>query len=73
MQCYEYLAAITAVAKALETLPGIDRKLPPSVIADWMAVNDIEAEDVLFAPRGELIDRIESLIRENQPRIRIAA
>ena len=73
MQCYEYLAAITAVANAIDTLPVIDRKLPPSVIADWMAVNDIEAEDVLFAPRGELIDRIESLIRENQPRIRIAA
>ena len=73
MQCYEYLAAITAVSNTLDTLPGIDHKLPPSVIADWMAVNDVEAEDVLFAPRDELINRMESLIRENQPRIRFAA
>jgi hypothetical protein len=73
MQCYQYLAAITAVANTLDSIPGIDHKLPHSVIADWMAVNDIEAEDVLNASREQVTAIVESLIQENRPRIPHAA
>ena len=51
MHCYQYLAAITAVANTIESIPGIHHKLPHSVIADWMEENEIEAEDVMFASR----------------------
>jgi hypothetical protein len=54
MQCYQYLAAITAVANTIESVPGIPHKLPLSVIAEWMANNDIEAEDVLFATAEQI-------------------
>lgn len=73
MQCYQYLAAITAVANTLDAIPGIDHKLPHSAIADWMAVNDIEAEDLLYTSPQQLAAIVESLIRENQPRILHAA
>lgn len=73
MQCYQYLAAITAVAITIESIPGIHHKLPHSVIADWMAENDIEAEEVLFATREQVTALIESLLRENQPRLPQAA
>ena len=73
MQCYQYLAAITAVANTIESIPGIHHKLPHGVIADWMAGNDIEPEDVLFASRDQITTLIESLVRDNQPRILHAA
>ena len=73
MHCYEYLAAITAVANTIESIPGVAHKLPHSVIADWMAENDIEAEDVLFSSREQLASIIEMLVRDNQPRILRAA
>jgi hypothetical protein len=40
---------------------------------DWMAENEIEAEDVLLAPPARLRHSIESLIRHNQPRVLHAA
>jgi hypothetical protein len=73
MQCYQYLAAITAVANTIESIPGVHHKLPHSVIAEWMAENEIEAEDVLFASREQIDATVESLIRESQPRILRAA
>ena len=73
MQCYQYLAAITAVANTIESIPGIRHKLPHSVIADWMEENEIEAGDVMFASRDQIAAAIESLIRDNQPRILHAA
>jgi hypothetical protein len=73
MQCYEYLAAITAVANTIESIPGIPHKLPHSVIAEWMADNDIEAQDVLFATTEQIVAIVESLLRDNQPRILHAA
>jgi hypothetical protein len=73
MQCYQYLAAITAVANTIESIPGIPHKLPHSVIADWMEDNDIEAQDVLFATREQIDTIVESLLRDNQPRILHAA
>jgi len=73
MQCYQYLAATTAVANALDSIPGIDHRLPHSAIADWMAVNDIEAEDLLFASREQVEAIVESLIQKSQPRLPHAA
>ena len=73
MQCYQYLAAINAVANALEGFPETRQKLPLSVIADWMAENDIEPEDLAFLTAGEVRGKIEILIRQNQPHIREAA
>ena len=73
MQCYQYLAAITAVANTIESIPGIQHKLPHSVIADWLAQNNIEAEDVLFATREHRVALIEMLIRDSQPGLPRAA
>jgi len=39
MQCYQYLAATVAVANAVERTPGIQHRLPLSLIADWMAAS----------------------------------
>ena len=73
MQCYQYLAAVTAVADALEAFPEIRHKLPLSAIANWMAENDIEPEDLVFATASEVRTRIAILIQQNQPHTRIAA
>jgi len=73
MQCYQYLAAVTAVANALEAFPEIQHKLPLSAIADWMTENDIDPEDLVFASASEVRTKIATLIQLNQPHIRIAA
>lgn len=73
MQCYQYLAAVTTVANALEAFPEIRHKLPLSAIADWMAENDIEPEDLESATASEVRSKIEILIQQNQPHIQIAA
>jgi len=73
MQCYQYLAAVTAIANALEAFPEISHKLPLSAIANWMAENNIEPEDLIFATASEVHTKIAILIQQNQPRIRIAA
>ena len=73
MQCYQYLAAATAVANALEAFPEIRHKLPLSAIANWMAENEIEPEDLVFASASEVRTRIAALIQQNQPHNRIAA
>lgn len=73
MQCYQYLAAVTAVANALEAFPEIKHKLPLSAVADWMAENDIEPEDLVFATASEVRTKTAILIQHNQPHIRIAA
>ncbi len=73
MQCYQYLAAVTAVANELESFPEIRHKLPLCAIADWMAENDIEPENLVFASASELRTKIAILIQKNQPHIQIAA
>ena len=47
MQGYKTYAATMIIANYLEITPGYGRKLPHAAIADWMAQNDIEPEDVL--------------------------
>ena len=73
MHCYQYLAATVAVANVIEKLPGIHHRLPLCLIADWMAENEIEAEDVLLAGPGVIEVQVEDLVRQNQPRIQQAA
>jgi hypothetical protein len=73
MQCYQYLAAVTAVANALEAFPEIRHKLPLNSIADWMAENDIDPEDLVFASASEVRTKIAILIQQNQPQTQIAA
>lgn len=73
MQCYQYLATVTAVANALEAFPEIRHKLPLGAIANWMEENDIEPEDLIFASADEVRTKIEILLQQNQPHIRIAA
>ena len=73
MQCYQYLAAVTAVANALEAFPEIRHKLPLNAIAGWMAESDIEPEDLIFSSASEVRTKIAILIQQNQPNIRIAA
>ena len=48
MQCYKTYAATILIANMFETLSDTRRKLPLAEIADWMAQNDLEPEDVLF-------------------------
>ena len=73
MHCYQYLSATVAVANIIERIPGTSHRLPLCLIADWMAENDIEAEDVLFAIPGAIEVRIGELVQQNQPRIQQAA
>ncbi len=73
MQCYEYLAAVTAVANAIDTIPGEPRKMPYSVVADWMAQNDIEAEDLLDVSGAAVKALVEEIIQQNHPQMPHAA
>jgi len=67
MQCYQYLAATTSIANALESIPSVSHKLPFSVVADWMDENNIEAEDVLLATGDEVRAIVVNLIQPGQP------
>lgn len=73
MQCYEYFAAITAVANTIDTLPGTEHRLPYSVIADWMEENGIEPEDLLQQSGESVRAIVAQLIEQDQPRIPHAA
>jgi len=73
MQCYQYLAAVVAVANILQAFPETRRKFPLNAIADWMAENGIEPEDLAIETASEGRTRIEILIKQNQPHIRKAA
>lgn len=73
MHCYKTYAAITIIANYLEIMPEVGRKLPLAVIADWMAQNDIEAEDVLYARPEAVKAQLVSLVDSNRPRLPSAA
>ncbi len=73
MQCYEYLAAVAAVANAIDTIPGEAHKIPYSVLADWMAQNDIEAEDLLDVSGAEIKALVEEMIQQDHPQMPHAA
>jgi len=73
MQCYQTLAATTLVANTLDDLPSVQHHLPLSVVADWMAENEIEPEDVLLIAGDEVRTIVENLIHRNLPKIAHAA
>ena len=73
MQCYEYLAAVTAVANAIDTIPNEPHKIPYSVVADWMAQNDIEAEDLFEVSGPEVKALVEEVIQQNHSHVPHAA
>jgi len=66
MQCYQYLAATTSIANALESIPGASHKQHFSVVADWMDENNIEAEDVLLATGDEVRAIVEILFQPDR-------
>ena len=73
MQCYKTFAATTVIANFLEVMPAVGRKLPHAAIAEWMAQNDIEPEDVLYATPQAVKSQLASLVEHNQPRLPNAA
>ena len=73
MQCYKTYAATTIVANYLEIMPEVGRKLPHATIAEWMAQNRIEPEDVLNTTPQSLKTRLTRLIDHSRPRLSNAA
>ncbi len=73
MQCYKTLAAVTLVANEIDKIPAVQHKLPYCVIADWMAENDIEPEDVLLVSGDAVRAVIQELIERDSPEIARAA
>jgi len=69
MQNYRYLASIMSVMNALESIPEAPKKLPPSVVADWMEENHLDAEDVLESSGEELKFTIENLVRPDHSNV----
>lgn len=73
MHCYQYLAAVSAVAKSIESFPEAEQKLPYSVLADWMEDNGIEPEDVLLVSGAEVRAIVEGVIQRDRPHLPNAA
>ena len=73
MHCYQYLAAVNAVAKTIESCPGEGQKLPYSVVADWMEENYIDADGAFLVPEGEIRSAVEQLLQLDRPHIQHAA
>ena len=73
MQCYKTYAATMIIANYLEITPGYGRKLPHAAIADWMAQNDIEPEDVLYATPARVKAQLVTLVESSRPRLPTAA
>jgi len=73
MQDYRYLAAITAVSNALDSLPQARHKLPYSVIADWMEAHEIAVDEVLLVSGDEVRAIIADLLEQDPPELPHAA
>ena len=73
MQCYKTYAAITIIANYLEVMPAVGRKLPHVAVADWMAQNDLEPEDVLYTTPAAIKARLASLVAGDRPHLPAAA
>ena len=67
MQNYRYLAATTAVANAMDSLPQARHKLPYGLVADWMETHEIEAEEILLVPGDEIRAIVADLLQRDQP------
>ncbi|MGD8350746.1 MAG: hypothetical protein PVI79_15970 [Gammaproteobacteria bacterium] len=73
MQCYRYLASALSVANALEKITGAPKKLPLSVVADWMEENHIDADDAFLVSENEIRAAVERLVQLDRPHIQHAA
>ena len=73
MHCYKTLAAATLIANQFENMPQVGRKLPHAVVAEWMAQNDIEPEDVLYKAPDVVKTKLLSLLENSRPQISRAA
>ncbi|MCG6889389.1 MAG: hypothetical protein LJE92_07370 [Gammaproteobacteria bacterium] len=73
MQSYHTYAAITLIANTFEILPEIRCKLPNSMIAEWMAQNGIEPEDVLYDRPDVVKAKLIALVKKNRPQTPHAA
>ena len=69
MQCYQFLAATIAVARTVDSMPGTAHQLPYGVIANWMADNDIDTDELLNASSEAIETRIKPLLQTNQPHL----
>lgn len=73
MHCYRTLAATTLIADLFEILPEVGRKLPHAEIAEWMAHNAIEPEDVLFTAPEAAKAKLVGVLQQNRPQFPRAA
>ena len=73
MQCYKTYAATILIANMLEVMPEVRRKLPYSVIAEWMAQNDIQPEDVFQVEPEAMKALLVHLIEKDYPQFPNAA
>ena len=73
MHCYRYLAAVAAVSESIDESAGTCRKMPLAVVAEWMASNGIEAEQVLEIGGDEIRILIEETIQQDCPQLKPAA
>ncbi len=69
MQCYQFLAATIAVARTVDSMSGTTHQLPYGVIANWMADNDIDTDELLNASSEAIETRIKPLLQTNQPHL----
>ena len=67
MQDYRYLAAVTAISNAIDSLPRAPHKLPYGVLADWMEAQGIDAEDILLISGSEVRAVVADLIERSGP------
>ena len=73
MQCYHYLAAVSAVANAIDTMPGERHHMPHSVIAEWMEQNGIDAEELLAISGDEVRALVAQVVQRDHPELPHAA
>ena len=73
MHCYRTYAAITLIANTLEIMPEVGRKLPHSMLIDWISRHDIEPEDLLFVSPDEAKSILIRLVAQDRPGLPRAA
>lgn len=73
MQCYRYLASALSIANALETIPDAPKKLPLSVVADWMEENHIDADDIFLLSEHQIRTTVEQTVQFARPHMAHAA
>ena len=73
MHCFKTYAATLIIADYLEHMPEFGRKLPHAAVADWMALNDIEPDDVLNTTPQAIKKWLKQLAPHSLPNLPNAA